>query len=92
MNENHTLQHQLILHVFNELPPSESGSFEHQLISDPELQEEHRAMKNLLQLLRAELSPLPDESSLSPSPAVSYGVLVRLETLMTDQMASQGGS
>jgi hypothetical protein len=77
MNENLTLHHQLILHVFNELPPSESASFEHQLISDAELQEEHRVMNNLIYLLRADLRP-------SPSPTVSSTVLARLETLMSD--------
>ncbi len=77
MNENLTLQDQLILHVFNELPPGASVAFEHQLISDPELQEEHRVMNNLLHLLRAEFSS-------SPSPSVSPAVLARLETLMLD--------
>ncbi|MBM3930533.1 MAG: hypothetical protein FJ336_04540 [Sphingomonadales bacterium] len=77
MNENHTLHNQLILYVFNELSPSESASFEHQLISDPELQEEHRVMNNLLHWLQADLQPFP-------SPTVSPAVLARLETLMTD--------
>ncbi|MFM7589522.1 MAG: hypothetical protein ACKO55_10465 [Bacteroidota bacterium] len=77
MNENLTLQDQLILHVFNELPPASSAAFEHQLISDPELQEEHRVINNLLHWLRADLQPFP-------SPTVSPAVLARLETLMTD--------
>jgi len=77
MNENLTLQDQLILHVFNELTPAATASFEHQLISDPELQEEHRVMNNLLHWLRADLQPFP-------SPNVSPAVLARLETLMTD--------
>ncbi|MFM7588631.1 MAG: hypothetical protein ACKO55_05895 [Bacteroidota bacterium] len=77
MNETLTLQDQLILHVFNELSPASSAAFEHQLISDPVLQEEHRVMNNLLHWLQADLQPFP-------SPTVSPAVLARLETLMTD--------
>ena len=77
MNENLTLQDQLILHVFNELPPAASAAFEHQLISDPELQEEHRVMNNLLHWLRADLQPFP-------SPGISPEVLARLDALMMD--------
>jgi anti-sigma factor RsiW len=77
MNENTTLQEQLLLYVFDELPADRVGAFEHHLISDASLQEEHRVVSGLLNLLRADLQP-------SPSPAVSPAVLARLETLMLD--------
>ncbi len=77
MNENATLQEQLLLYVFDELPADRVGAFEHHLISDPQLQEEHQVVSRLLHLLQADLQP-------SPSPAVSPAVLARLETLMLD--------
>lgn len=55
MNENTTLQEQLLLYVFDELPADRVGAFEHHLISDASLQEEHRVVSGLLNLLRADL-------------------------------------
>jgi anti-sigma factor RsiW len=72
MNENTTLQEQLLLYVFDELPPDRVGAFEHHLISDAALQEEHRVVSGLLNLLRADLQP-------SPLPAISPDVLARLD-------------
>jgi len=72
MNENTTLQEQLLLYVFDELPPDRVGAFEHHLISDAALQEEHGVVSGLLNLLQADLQP-------SPLPAISPDVLARLE-------------
>lgn len=72
MNENTTLQEQLLLYVFDELPADRVGAFEHHLISDASLQEEHRLVSGLLHLLRADLQP-------SPTPTVSPEVLARLD-------------
>ena len=81
MNENHTLHNQLILYVFNELSPSESASFEHQLISDSSLQEEHRIVSSLIRMLQV---PVSDRRNLRyyPSPQISLAALTRLEVLM----------
>ena len=93
MNENTTLQEQLLLYVFDELPPDRVGAFEHHLISDPQLQEEHQVVSRLLHLLRADFhgqgssqdshrgSSKIDYQGSSPSeiPAVSPAVLARLD-------------
>jgi len=81
MNENHILYNQLILHVFNELSPSFSASFEHQLISDPFLQEERRIVSSLIRMLQV---PISDGRNLRyhPSPQISFAALTRLEALM----------
>jgi len=77
MYENTTLQEQLLLYVFDELPADQVGAFEHHLISDAALQQEHGVVSGLLNLLQADLQPFP-------SPAVSPSVLARLESLMVD--------
>jgi len=93
MNENTTLQEQLLLYVFDELPADRVGAFEHHLISDASLQEEHRVVSGLLNLLRADLHGQGssqdnhrgtfkiDYQGPSPSeiPAVSPAVLARLD-------------
>ncbi len=90
MNENTTLQEQLLLYVFDELPADRVGAFEHHLISDASLQEEHRVVSGLLNLLRADLHGQGSSqgshrvSSSMEIPAVSPAVLARLENLMLD--------
>lgn len=98
MNENTTLQEQLLLYVFDELPADRVGAFEHHLISDASLQEEHRVVSGLLNLLRADFHGQGssqdnhrgtfkiDSQGPSPSeiPVVSPAVLARLENLMLD--------
>jgi hypothetical protein len=93
MNENTTLQEQLLLYVFDELPADRVGAFEHHLISDAALQQEHRVVSGLLNLLRADLHGQGssqdnhrgtfkiDYQGPSPSeiPAVSPAVLARLD-------------
>ena len=85
MNENTTLQEQLLLYVFDELPADRVGAFEHHLISDASLQEEHRVVSGLLNLLRADLHGQGSSqgghrgSSSMEIPAVSPAVLARLE-------------
>jgi len=93
MNENTTLQEQLLLYVFDELPADRVGAFEHHLISDASLQEEHRVVSGLLNLLRADLhgqgpsqgsqrgSSKIDYQGPSPSeiPVISPAVLARLD-------------
>jgi hypothetical protein len=93
MNENTTLQEQLLLYVFDELPADRVGAFEHHLISDAALQQEHRVVSGMLNLLRADLhgqgssqdshrgSSKIDYQGPSPSeiPAVSPAVLARLD-------------
>jgi hypothetical protein len=82
MNETPTLQDQLILYVFNELPEAGVAAFEHHLISDPQLQEDHRVIGLLCGLLQE----LPDGpripqkgnvKAIEPSPVV----IRRLEQL-----------
>ena len=93
MNENTTLQEQLLLYVFDELPADRVGAFEHHLISDASLQEEHRVVSSMLNLLRADLHGQGSSqgsqrgssqgshrgSSSMEIPAVSPAVLARLD-------------
>ena len=90
MNENTTLQEQLLLYVFDELPADRVGAFEHHLISDASLQEEYRVVSGMLNLLRADLhgqgSSQGSQRGSSPMeiPTVSPAVLARLDNLMLD--------
>jgi len=79
MNETPTLQDQLILYVFNELPEAGVAAFEHHLISDPQLQEDHRVLTWITELLRHEASPFSGPSS---KPELSPAALARLDALL----------